>query len=155
MQQRMQRTEREVAHAQAERIMRQGKFGILCTCGEDGVPYGVPIHYVCDGRYIGFHSATDGHKIRNIQHNTCASLTVVGKVELLPDKFSTCYESAIAFGYLSQVEGERKLAILRALVAKYSPAFQEKGEAYIEHDAHKTAVFALEIARLSGKVHQL
>ncbi len=154
MQYRMRRDEREVDHAHAESILYQGEFGVLCTCGADGVPYGVPINFVYDGKYIAFHSATEGHKIRNIQQNLCASFTVVGKTELLPGKFSTRYESAIAFGYLARVEGERKFAILRALVEKYSPDFREKAQAYIQHDVHKTSVFELEVIRLSGKSHR-
>ncbi len=150
----MRRHERELGGDEAETLLREGEFGILCTCGKDGAPYGVPVNYVYDGSSIAFHSAPEGHKVRNLQENTCASLTVVGRTELLPSQFSMRYESAVAFGNVSPVHGERKREILRALVEKYSPDFQEKGEAYIRHDADKVAVFELKVVRLSGKAHR-
>ncbi len=154
MQHPVRRGERELERGEAERILRQGEYGILCTCGEDGVPYGVPVCFVYDGKSIGFHSATEGHKVQNLLHNPHACFTVVGETEVLPDKFSVRYESAIAFGCVSRARGERKQDILRALIDKYSPDFLQKGEAYIHHDADKTAVYELEILRLSGKARR-
>ncbi len=150
----VRRGERALERAAAERILQRGEYGILCTCAEDAVPYGVPICYVYDGKSIGFHSAAAGHKVQNLQQNPCASFTVVGPTEIMPAQFSVRYESAIAFGHVSRVEGDRKLEILRALLAKYSPDVLETGETYIRHDAGKTAVFELEIVRLSGKARR-
>ncbi len=150
----MRRVDRELGREEAESILRRGEFGVLCTCGNDGVPYGVPVNYVYDGDSIAFHGAGVGHKVQNMQENACASFTVVTATELLPEKFSTRYESAIAFGRVSLVGGERKRSLLRALVEKYSPAFREKGDAYIRHDADKTSVFELNVVRLRGKAHR-
>ncbi len=150
----MQRNERELVKAEAEQLMRKGEYGILSTCGRDGVPYGVPVSYVFDGRSIAFHDALAGHKVQNLEENAAACFTVVGCTNLLPGKFSTHYESAIAFGSVTRAEGERKVELLRALVEKYSPDFRERGEAYIRHDADKTAVFELRIIQLSGKAHR-
>ncbi len=154
MRQPVRRSDRELPPAEAARVLEQGEFGVLSTCGEDGVPYGVPLSYVYDGATIAFHSATAGHKIRNIRRNALACFTVVGRTERLPGKFSTRYESAIAFGQLAEVQGERKAALLRALVQKYDAAHLQKGEAYLRHDADHTAVFELRILRLSGKAHR-
>ncbi len=154
MQHPVRREDRELDRGEAERILRQGEYGILSTCGADGVPYGVPLSYVFDGKTIGFHGALKGHKVQNLSQNPCASFCVVGHAETLPDKFSVCYESAIAFGTVSRVQGERKREILKALVEKYSLDFIGKGMAYIQHDADQTAVFELEIVRMSAKARR-
>ena len=53
--------------------------------------------------------------------------------QIVPGKFTTGYESTIAFGemHLDLPEEERRYA-LRLLVNKYSSAFKEIGEKYIE-----------------------
>ncbi len=150
----MRRADRELSPSEAAYILHEAEYGVLCTCGDDGVPYGVPISFVYDGRTIAFHSATEGHKIQNLQQNAQACFTAVGVTEALPGKFTTRYESAVAFGYLQEVSGERKLDILRALIEKYSSDYREKGEIYISHAADKTAVLELEVVRLSGKAHR-
>ncbi len=150
----MRRSERELSRPEAEDILRRGDYGILCTCSESGEPYGIPLCYVLEGDRLAFHSATEGHKLRLLQQNPRVCFTVVGTHECLPSKFSMRYESAMAFGHVTPAEGERKTALLRALIKKYSPNFREKGEAYINHDADNTAVFELHITHLSGKAHR-
>ncbi len=150
----MRRGERELSPTEAEALLRRGDYGILSTCGESGEPYGIPLCYVFDGNSIAFHSATEGHKLRLLQQNPRVCFTVVGTHECLPSRFSMRYESAMAFGHVTQAEGEHKKVLLRALVEKYSPDFQDKGEIYIRHDADNTAVFELHISRLSGKAHR-
>ncbi len=146
--------QRELGRVASEDILRRGEYGILCTCGADGQPYGVPLSYVLLGDCIGFHCAPLGHKCDNLAQNARASFTVVGATCPLPGQFSTRYESAIAFGAVCPVEGEAKRAILRALVEKYSPGFREKGELYLERDFDKVATYALHIEQLRGKARR-
>ncbi len=154
MQHAMRRSDRELCRDEAERMLREASYGVLCTSGHDGVPYGVPISFVYDGQCIGFHSATEGHKIQNLRENPQACFTVVGATETLPSAFSTRYESAIAFGHLRPATGERKRDILHAFLDKYSPNAREKGERYIQHAADDTLVFELEVLRLSAKARR-
>ena len=150
----MRRHDRELSESESKELLARGEYGILCTCGQDGMPYGVPVNYVYDGVCIGFHSALEGHKVQNLCENSRVCFTVVGATRVLPGKFSTLYESAVAFGKVVTVEGERKLSILRSLVEKYSSDFCAAGEMYIAAACEQVSVYEMQIGRLSGKAHR-
>lgn len=146
----MRRKEFATSGKEALTILQKGEFGVLSTADKNGVPYGVPLNYAFDGGRIYFHCAPEvGRKIMNLGENPRACFTVVGKVERVPEKFSTRYESVIAEG--SAKPAEDKETALRLLIEKYAPEFSEEGEDYIVRSAHKTAVYQIEIDELSGK----
>ncbi len=74
----MRRRDRELSRAEAEDILRRGEFGVLGTCGAEGMPYAVPLSYVFEGGCIAFHCAAEGHKLQNLRENARACFTVVG-----------------------------------------------------------------------------
>jgi nitroimidazol reductase NimA-like FMN-containing flavoprotein (pyridoxamine 5'-phosphate oxidase superfamily) len=114
----------------------------------------VPVSFVYTDDALYFHCAVEGHKLDNLESNPRVSFCVVGGTELLPDKFATRYESAIAFGKACELVGNEKRSALMQLLKKYSADFVEKGERYIENDIEKTRVFKIEIETLSGKARR-
>lgn len=147
----MRKAERQLGREEAERILTEGEYGVLCTCGTEGEPYGVPLSYVYREGRISFHCAPAvGHKVAHLEQNARVCFTVVGKTEVLPAHFSTKYESAIAFGW-AVLEEEGKVEALRALVRKYAPAFLEEGEAYIRRALERVAVYTIHVERLTAK----
>jgi nitroimidazol reductase NimA-like FMN-containing flavoprotein (pyridoxamine 5'-phosphate oxidase superfamily) len=78
----------------------------------------------------------------------------VGATELLPEKFSTKYESAIVFGKASEVYGGEKQEALMAILRKYSSDYLDKGIQYIKNDSSKTKVIKIEIERMTGKARR-
>lgn len=146
----MRRKEFATSAIDARKILENGEFGVLSTADKNGVPYGVPLNYaVCDNK-IYFHCAPEvGRKIENLNDNPRACFTVVGKVERVPEKFSTRYESVIAEGVVKPADDKR--TALGLLIEKYASEFSEEGAAYIERAEHKTAVYQMEIEELSGK----
>ncbi len=148
----MRNSKRETSRERAEDILRKGEYGILSTSGKDSAPYGVPLSYSYLNEAIYFHCALKvGHKYENILNNPMVSFCVVGKTEVLPSKFSTIYESAIAFGKAEEVEGEEKIEALKSLLVKYSPDHMDSGMKYIERAAEATGVIKIVIERLTGK----
>jgi len=147
----MRRKDREISEPEARQLLAQGEYGVLSTVGPDGAPYGVPLSYVYHQGEIYFHSAPEGRKIENLPAGARASFCVVGATELLPEKFSTRYESAIAAGEIRELDGEEKKAALSRLVEKYAPEFRPQGEQYIAKAQGTTRVFALCVRHLSGK----
>ena len=133
MNEKMRRKDRETTEERAYEILKNGEYGILSTIGEDGYPYGVPVNFAVEGNKIYFHCAPEGYKLECLRENPKVSFTVVGATQIVPGKFTTGYESTIAFGeiHLDLPEEERRYA-LRLLVNKYSSAFKEIGEKYIE-----------------------
>jgi hypothetical protein len=76
---------------------------------------------------------------------------VVGRTEVLPEKFATNYESAIVFGKAFELVDDEKRTGLFEIVKKYSPGFIPEGLKYIESAAHKTRVYKIVIESITGK----
>jgi nitroimidazol reductase NimA-like FMN-containing flavoprotein (pyridoxamine 5'-phosphate oxidase superfamily) len=147
----MRRTDRAISTGEAQKILRAGEYGTLSTVSADGQPYGVPVNYSYKGNAIYFHCALEGHKLVNLRGNNKVSFCVVGKTRVLPDKFTTRYESVIVFGRAFELIDDEKHRGLVELVKKYSPGFMEKGLRYIESDGEKTLVYKIEIESITGK----
>ena len=150
----MRKRDRKLENTEALEILKKCNYGVLSTMGENGYAYGVPISYVYVNDSIYFHSALEGSKLESIRLNNSVSFCVVGDTLLLPDKFSTNYESVIAFGKALEVSGIEKKEALFALVDKYSGQYREKGQEYIEKASEKTRVIKINIEYLSGKARR-
>ncbi|MCM8711786.1 pyridoxamine 5'-phosphate oxidase family protein [Clostridium sp. SYSU_GA19001] len=147
----MRRKDRELNRAEAIEILKCCEYGILSTVSENGYAYGVPVSYVYENNSIYFHSAVEGHKLDNIKNSNKVSFCVVGQTTVLPEKFSTKYESVVVFGKAIEVTGEEKTIALLALVNKYSPEYIEKGKEYIKNAGQKTKLIKINIEYISGK----
>ena len=147
----MRRSDREIAAQEARAILDHAQYGVLSTVGQDDQPYGTPLGYVFKNDSIYFHCALSGHKLDNIESNAKVSFCVVGTTKLLPEKFATEYESAVAFGVASEVVGKERQAALLWLLEKYSPDFIEEGKTYIGQKDKAIKVFKIAITKLSGK----
>jgi nitroimidazol reductase NimA-like FMN-containing flavoprotein (pyridoxamine 5'-phosphate oxidase superfamily) len=150
----VRRKDREIGTHEAIELLSNCKYGVLSTVGKDGQPYGVPLIYAYKNNCIYFHCALDGHKIENIKENSKVSFCVVGNTNVLPDKFSTEYESTIAFGVASEVQGAERYRALLWLLEKYSPEFIEEGKKYIDQHEKATKVIKIEIGHISGKARR-
>lgn len=150
----MRRNNRAIGTEEAYQILRKGEYGVLSTVDEEGQPYGVPLNYCVLGNCVYFHCAKEGHKIANLEFNARASFCVVGDTELLPEKFSTKYESVIVFGEVREATGDEKQVALEALVSKYSTAFIGDGLNYIQSSGAQTRVFGISIESISGKARR-
>jgi len=147
----MRKIERQMNEIEAFELLKKGEYGILSTCGEDNQPYGIPLSYVVIDKNIYFHCAGVGTKLDNISLNDKVSFTVVGKTKVLQDKFSTEYESVIAFGRAITLREDEKYEPLMEFIRKYSPEFIEEGQSYIDRAREKTTLIKIEIYSFSGK----
>lgn len=147
----MRRKDRQMSEDQAIKILESGEYGILSTVSSEGNPYGIPLSYAVENSSIYFHGATEGSKLDNIISNPNVCFTVVGKTQVLPEKFSTEYESVVVFGKAIILEGEDKVKPLKLLIKKYSPGFENEGEEYVYRSLDKTKVIKIEIDVLTGK----
>jgi uncharacterized protein len=150
----MRRKDRLITDTETLSILEKGEYGILSTVSSDNEPYGVPVNYCLIGERMYFHCALEGRKIDNIIHNPNVSFCVVGKTEVLPDKFGTNYESCIVQGVASESFGEEKQLALEGLVRKYSEDFVAEGLKYIDKLKDKTRVFKIRIESISGKARK-
>lgn len=150
----MRKKERSINISEAIEILNKGQYGILSVITNEGYPYGVPINYVYMNNCIYFHCAMEGHKLDSTKLNNNVSFCVVGKTELLPNKFSTKYESVIVFGKAFEVLNEEKITALSAFVDKYSKEFKDAGDKYIKNSNNRTKVIKINIEHISGKARR-
>ncbi|MGB9820530.1 MAG: pyridoxamine 5'-phosphate oxidase family protein [Pseudothermotoga sp.] len=149
----LRRKDRAINSSEATEILQRSDFGVLCTC--DGIyPYAVPVNYVYKNGVIYVHSASQGHKIENIKKNSRVSFVVVGGCEILPQEFSTRYESVIVFGKAEILEGKDAVEPLREIAQKYSPQNTERAEKVIEQYLRDVCVIKIEIEHLQGKARR-
>ncbi|MFA6690919.1 MAG: pyridoxamine 5'-phosphate oxidase family protein [Saccharofermentanales bacterium] len=154
MGQELRRTDRAITEAEARELLKRGEYGVLSTCGPDGQPYGVPLSYCVLDNALYVHCAPEGHKLANMTANNLVSFCVVGTTELLPERFSTRYESVIVSGRAEEVFAGEKQRALEGLVAKYSPAFRDEGTRYIAAMSDRTRTFRITIDSISGKARR-
>ena len=93
----VRRQDRLLDEARAFEILKEGEFGILSMRTEEGDgAYGIPINYVWDrGNSIYIHCAPVGRKLRCIDACPNVSFCVTGRSKVIPDKFTTGYESIV------------------------------------------------------------
>lgn len=147
----MRRKEKQLSVEETIYILENGEYGILSTVGDDNCPYGVPVNYVYYNESIYFHCATEGHKIDNIENNSNVSFCVVCNTEVLPEQFSTKFQSVILFGKAKEVTDKEKESALLALLHKYSREHMAAGKKYIENAWHQTKVIKIEKEHMTGK----
>lgn len=94
----MRREKQQLSNREAVRILEEGKTGVLAVISENGYPYTVPLNYVYYDGKIYFHSAKSGHKIDAIRACDKVSFCVIFKDDVIKEKLTTAYESAIVFG---------------------------------------------------------
>lgn len=135
-----------------ERILETGLVGILGVSGDDDYPYTVPVNYAYEDGKIYFHSAQTGHKLDGIQRNNKVSFCVIDRDEVVPEKFTSYFRSAIAFGKAQIVADEIvKQHAMELLVRKYSPGLEAEGAAEIRREWNRLSVVEITIDHVTGK----
>lgn len=149
----IRRQDRLLSEDKALLLLRNGEYGILSMLSPEDTPYGIPVNYVWDGNEsIYIHCAPEGRKLCCLRHSAAVSFCIVGDTHVLPDKFTTNYESVV-LSCQAQVGlplDERKVA-LSMLIGKYAPEFDAIGEKYAEKSFHRTEIIKLSISSFSGK----
>ncbi len=149
----MSTQKRFIAEEEAKMILEKGSHGILCTISPEGEPYGVPLNYYYDKHEntIVFHCAAAGRKMDAILANGKASFVVVGFEDVIPQKTTTCYESAMVFGNAVIVEDEQeKTDKLVALCQKYGTKDAEIKSSLAKY-MPATTVVKIQVQKITGK----
>ena len=142
----LRRQDRALSQEETMEILRRGKFGVLSIVGEDGYPYGVPLHYVVIDHTIYFHcTRIQGHKDDALAKNSKISFTVIETEDAIQCK------SAILFGTAEQVPGMEEI-VLEHLVEKFVPDSQwHQAKAGIASAKKNVKVYRFNIQHITGK----
>jgi uncharacterized protein len=151
----IRRRDRALSEVEAREILARAEHGVLATIGADGWPYAVPLNHVLDGNVLYMHCALEGHKLDNIAHEDRVSYSVVASAQVLPEKLSTLYESAVVFGRAALVtDAAEKRKTLDLLGQRFCADFPSEVEAAINKDSPRTTIIRIQIERITGKAHR-
>lgn len=149
----IRRQDRLLDEARAQELLRTTDYGVLSMTDEQGLPYGIPVNYVYDGDHTIFiHCAPEGKKLRALSAHPEVSFCLVGHVNLLPDKFTTEYESVVLSGRARfDLSPDERRQALHLLVDRLSPEFKALGYQYTEKSFHRVQVIRVDFDRYTGK----
>ena len=149
----VRRQNRLLSKSDAIILLREGEYGFLSLVDESGTPYGIPISYVWDGNEsIYLHCAPEGKKLKCIAKQPNVSFSVVGRTNVIPDKFTTVYSSIVIEAEAMLVaEDEERMYALKLLVSKYSPGLDETGLKYAKASFQRTAIIKMKVLTRKGK----
>ena len=149
----MRRNKQETTIEEAEAMLKRATSGVLAVIDQNNDPYAVPLSFAYEKDTLYFHCATTGHKLDAIRSHEKVSFCVIDTDQIVPEKYTTKYASAIAFGKASMVENEEeKRHALRLLAQKYSPnETEEQTEKEIGQSFAHVGILKVQIERLTGK----
>ena len=152
----LRRKDRALNETDARQILQSGEYGVLSLQAPEGGGYGVPMNYVWDGAdSLYLHCAGEGFKLCCLQAQPKASFVIIRHHNILPEKFSTAYESVILQGECNIVtDDEEKRAALMLLIRKLTPGETARGAAYIDRALAITTVLRFSINSFCGKAHR-
>lgn len=149
----IRRIRQKMTEEEGIQILKDGTVGTLALLGDMGYPYSVPINYVYHDHKLYFHSALSGHKIDAIRNYDKASFSVIAKDDVIPERYTTYFKSAICFGKIRILDNlEEVKKTIELLAIKYHPTDSVQGrEAEIQRFWNKFVMIEFEIEHLSAK----
>ena len=150
----MRRKDRKLSTDKTKELLKNSEYGVLSTMADNDYPYGVPVHYVFIEDSIYIHCAAEGQKLDGIRKNPKVSFCVIGSTEVLPQEFSAKYESVIAFGKATELQGEEKKAALVLILEKYAKEYMSEGKREITKVGNAVSIIQISIEHMTGKARK-
>lgn len=148
----MRRKDREKDSTFALEVLKECEYATLATSNLDGTPYCIPVSPVLYENAIYFHCALEGKKLDNISKNSIVCISAVRHTKLVPEKFTTEFESAVATGSCQAVlEDVEKIFALKLICEKYAASNMEEFEQAISRSLQRTGVYKININEITGK----
>lgn len=148
----MRKMERKMPDHEINDVLKSANYGHLGLNLPSGYPYSVPVNYVMIGDDLYIHCANEGQKIDAVEFSDKASFSIVHSERVVKSKFTSAYESVIAFGKIEILQmGPRHREVLTAFIDKYSQDFKETGYAYVDRAYNKTTILKFTIEHVEGK----
>ena len=123
----MRRKDRALEREAALRILDQTEWMTLSMTQPDGTPYAVPVNMTRAGEWLYFHCAREGKKIDCLRACPQVCVTAVGHARVIPEQYTTEYESAVVFGTAEEVlEEAARWEGLRVFSQKFRPEPEEE-----------------------------
>lgn len=148
----MRRKRQQLSTEECIAILEKMTSGVLALNEEGGYPYAVPLSYVYSDNKIYFHSAIKGHKIELLEKNENVSFCVIFQDHIVPEEFTTYFQSVIVFGKARILSDEKeKMSALWKLGEKYSSGNAEALSAEISKGKNHLLIIEIAIEHMTGK----
>ncbi len=148
----MRRKERQLPEETAWTVADSCLYAVLSMTAEDGSAYAVPVHVIREGRDFYFHCAREGRKNCCLQSHPRVCLTFVEDAQVVQERFTTRYRSAVAFGTAEEVsDPAEKTAALEKLCGRYTPDMGREAVGRELEAAPRTGVWRIRIEAITGK----
>ncbi len=149
----IRRQDRILEEKSALLLLKEGEYGVLSVQRETSGGYGIPVNYVWNEESsIYLHCAPQGRKLKCIDFCDIVSFCIIGRTKVIPEKFTTNYESIILDCVaVRNLEEKERMKALEQLVNKYAPNEKMTGMKYIEKSFYRTEIIRLDIVEFSGK----
>ena len=152
----MRRKQRATTRDDALTLLKECEYAVLCLTDSDGNPHAVPVSPALDGETVYIHCAPAGYKLDCIAHNPQVCLVCADHITRMPERFSTAYQSTVAYGKARLVEGkDEKVRALDLICRKYALSNMDNFEAEMEKSFARTAIIRIDIENISGKQRKL
>lgn len=144
---------------QIENLLHTAPYGFLSVgITDNGYVYGVPISFVYDqeANKIYFHGAAEGQKLELLEQGKKVTFCVVGSTKVIPEKFTTAYESVMVFGTIDlHLSDDEKRKVMNLVIQKFSSEYKTMGEKMVERSLDKISAYSIDIQHITGKaIHQ-
>ncbi len=148
----MRRKDRERDKAFALKVIDRCEYGVAAISTGEEMPYCIPLSLVRVEDELYFHCALEGYKLDLLRKNPKVCVSFVGSNEAAVDDFTTYFQSAVVMGTAYEVtdEGE-KIAALRALCEKLTPANMAHFEHELAGSLARTGVWGIHMEQITGK----
>ena len=154
MERNMVMKKRKMDEEKLEQFLHGHRIATLAVNGDEGWPYAVPVHYLYHQGYLYFHSAKFGYKMDAIARDGRVCLTIIGDTQVLKEKFTATFESAVVEGRAQLVEDDaERLEVLKAMIESWCGTFDAAGQDMIDRTIGRTAVVRVEVERKTGKAY--
>ena len=148
----MRRQDLALTKDEAMAVIDEIQFAVLCLTDPTGLPYGVPMDYVREGKSLYFHGSKEGRKVNSMKALPKACAVIIGENEIVPHKFGRQYKSVIVEGTIELIdEPEIKRQVMTWVVKRKSPDHLEKGQMVIEKTLERVLVYKMDMETVSGK----
>lgn len=148
----MRRKDRQMPEEFAWEVVDKCEYAFLAMTAEDGSPYGLPVTIARGGRAIYFHSALEGRKAECLRRSPRVCLSCVGETRVPPGKFTTLFESAVAFGRAEEVtEDDEKIHALQLLCQRHTPDNMADFPRAVGKSLGRTGVWRITVEEITGK----
>lgn len=153
----MRRKDKERDAAFAWQVMETAPYATLSLTDTDGRPYAVPVSQGVwtEKNAVYFHCAPAGRKYDIFKDGCEAVLSAVSRAEVVPEKYTVSYASAVARGQLEIVTDEAERMRAMEILCRQFGADAGAGLAdCMKHTGPRTCLVRLTVAEITGKEGQ-